>query len=97
MKSVLDEEKVITAVNKLEMFQKEENLNLDAFDSLFKNLSTYYQTSNSESFDSKVFELTQKFNIINKLHNNDVYVLNKNVENYKNTKIVVENILDNIN
>lgn len=96
MKNILDEEKMIVTINKLDIYKKDEELNFDSIGNTLNNLITYYQTGNSELFDAKQFEVTSKFNVLSKIHNNNIFVLNKNLDNYKNTKLVVESVFDNI-
>lgn len=97
MKKFLDEEEMTTTISKLDMYQKQEKLNFDAYNQVFQNLSYSYQTNNTKLLEQKKFEITKKFSVVSKLHDNNLLVLNKNLENYKSTITKVENILNDIN
>lgn len=97
MRSILDEEKMSTTINKLNMYQKQEEINFNSCNQVFKNLSYSYQTDNTKLLEQKIFEITKKFSTISKLHDNNLLVLNKNLENYQSTKTKVESILNDIN
>ena len=97
MKSILDEEEMSTTINKLDMYQKQEEINFDSCNQMFKNLSYSYQTDNAKLLEQKTFEIIKKFSMVSKLHDNNLLVLNKNLENYQSTKTKVENILNDIN
>ena len=92
MKIFMDETLVHNSINKLEMYRKEEDLIFDDLKGMFTNFNYYYKSNNTKFSDKVVSELVNKFKIINSIHNDNLFVLRKNMELYNETRIEVENI-----
>ncbi|MBO5138554.1 MAG: hypothetical protein J6B89_02825 [Bacilli bacterium] len=96
MKMYMDEEKVSKSIEKIKMYKKLEDVNFDNIIDEFDTISCFYNTSNKARIVGLQAELINKLNTISKIHNNKITILYKNLEKYKNTKLKVEGMFDNI-
>lgn len=94
MKNIMDEEQLLIKLKKLEMYQREEDIAYDEMKYTIKEMNQCYHSKNKDRFEQIYTELKQKFMVINRIHQNNIFVLQKNLEKYRNTKFKVENILN---
>lgn len=96
----LDIENMEKALDKINIYKKEEDITYDEISKAFENFRSAYDTDNTSKIVEKEKEFTNKFKILVKLHEGNSYVIRKNIENYiitakKNSKIF-ENIKTDI-
>ncbi len=82
--------------NKIKMYVEEETSKLLELSSLYSKINASLKIKNSEELENKQLELYQKINIMNKNHENNINVLVKNIQKYKETAFSAKVTLDNI-
>lgn len=95
-KSVMDIEKIYIVIQKLNMYKNEESIKFSEINSNFNNLCGCIKSSNVDSLQNIQFELINKFNVIKKIHENDVIVLNKNISKYIDISSMTNQMFSNI-
>ncbi|MBQ6495184.1 MAG: hypothetical protein IJI49_04200 [Bacilli bacterium] len=70
-------------IDKLKIYIKEEDISVDELDNLYLEINKYYQTNNTNKIDLLESELVNNLKKISKIHNNNILVLEKKVEEHK--------------
>lgn len=96
MKNILNEEQLSIVVNKMDAYKRLEDVCFDNIYNHLRQINDHYQSKNTNRLDSKFLEINRKFKTINQIHNNNIFVVRKNIENYVSTKTKVENIFNKI-
>lgn len=92
----LDINEIDKTIDKLELEVREEKLNCDDIKNSLENMNLFYKTNNTTKLSNIVFTLNNKLNTISKIHDNNIYVLRKNLEMYISTKDKVAKMFDDI-
>lgn len=96
MKSILNEFEIESSIKKIIFYKNQEQINFDALSDNLNEINYNYDTNNSEKLYDLYLELSNKLNIINKIHTNYIYVLDKTLLKYRENKKTVANIFDDI-
>lgn len=96
MNYVMDIEQMTKSLEKCRIYKREEKLNFDEISKLFLSFKNCYITDNSVYLEELESELSNKFNIVNKIHDDNIEVINKNIIGYTNTSIDSLNALKGI-
>ena len=83
-KAFLDVEEIPNINRKIRMYIKEEKMNNDDIISTMSETTYYYKTNNTNKLNNLINDLGRNFSKINKIHNNNAIVYDKNVEKYNN-------------
>ena len=92
----LDIDEIDKTIDKLDLEIREEKLNYDDIKNSLENMNLYYKTNNTAKLSDITFALNNKLNTILKIHDNNIYVLRKNLEMYISTKDKVAKMFDDI-
>ena len=95
--AIIDEKELNRGITKISIYKQEEDINLNELEIKLRQLNNLYKTSNNDKLNTINFELQNKFNKINSLHNNYIEIINRTITKYKETSKNAENILSNIN
>ena len=95
--AIIDQVELNSGLTKISIYKQEEYLNLNELEIKLNQLSSLYNTSNLDKLNNINFELKNKFNKINRLHNSYIEIINRTVSRYQTTIKLTENILSNIN
>lgn len=87
----MDITKITNSLSKLNMYKNYETDNFISIKTRLNKLSSYYSSNNKNKLSDKVDLIIRKFNNVNKMHNNNTYVVNKNIFNYIQTAKSVSN------
>jgi hypothetical protein len=96
MRSVIDEENLIKSIEKIKLLKKQEDINFEKIKENFRKINYCYDTSNTEYINAINEDLIGKLSVISRIHNNTIIILNKNLEKYRNTKVVVEKMFEKL-
>ena len=91
MDNILDTEEIEKNISKFKMIKNQEDLNFEAIKDELLNINYYYDTNNTSHLDDLYFEVIQKLSVISKIHHLNIMVLDKNLEKYRTTRLIVEN------
>lgn len=94
--SYMDEAEMEKTLKKLRMYKNSLDLIKEDMERNLTNLEENYDTSNKKTFVNKSFEYKSKNIVIEKLFTNNIYVLDKNLENYRLATKTVVDIFKNI-
>lgn len=76
------------------IYQKEEKLNFSNIKIVFENINCHYQTKNTTKLTELEKELTKKLDIIKNNHQNNITIIEKNINKYKEMNRKTEKILN---
>ena len=79
-KVFLDEEKMAISLDKISLYKREEELSFDNINNLIIGINSTYNTDNKRYLNSKVDSIRKKINLINRIHDNNINVLEKKIE-----------------
>ncbi|MBE6152812.1 MAG: hypothetical protein E7166_01105 [Firmicutes bacterium] len=96
MKSILNESEIESSIKKIIFYKNQEQINFDALSDNLNEINYNYDTNNSEKLYDLYLELSNKLNIINKIHTKYIDVLDKTLLKYRENKTTVANIFDDI-
>lgn len=94
--AIIDEKELNSGITKILVYKQEEDINFSELEIKLSQLNTLYKTSNNEKLNNINFELKNKFNKINSLHNSYIEIINRTITKYKDTSKTAEKILANI-
>ena len=80
----------------IKLHKKEEDIVFDETKKLFPNFKNCYKTDNTASLDELGEEIIQKSKIVTKIHNDNIFVIDKNIVGYINTSADALNVLKKI-
>lgn len=84
-------------INKLKMYKNDESLNFESINNIFENLDYDYNTKNNNKIEIIKSELILNCKTIEKIHNNNIYYLEKRLNTYKSAISESKHILENYN
>ena len=96
MKNMIDIESITKTKLKIEMYIREESIQIDSINSQFKNILSTMDLSSNSTLDGLQTEMSNKFKIIKRVHSNDEAVLIKNALKYEETADQVSRTFENI-
>lgn len=96
MENILNTDEIEKNISKFKMIKNQEDLNFEAIKNELLNINYYYDTNNTSHLDDLNFEVIQKLSTISKIHRLNITVLNKNLEKYRTTRLVVEKSFEKI-
>ena len=96
MENFLKEDAIETSLTKLESLISMEKKDLDDIKNYFNNVHYYYKSNNKSKIEELNSQFINKFKTIVNMHDNNLIVIKRNLQNYKDTKIKVENIFNDI-
>lgn len=80
MKKFLEPEEMSICKDKIELYKDEESVNFDELKRILNRISSAYSTDNTSIINNLNLELTRNMNKINKIHDNNVFVINERIE-----------------
>ena len=86
-KVFLDEDNMSLSIDKISMYNREEELSLDNLKSILVSLNDLYKTNNTSLLNNKYSEIDNKTKVFKNIHSNNIYVLNKKIEQHRNLKM----------
>lgn len=96
MENVMNIEELEKCTEKIKMYKKEEDLNMSSIKEKLQEIKYNYSSKNIETLSSIGMELIEKCKAINRIHQNNIMVLEKNIEIYKSNVVQVKNIFQDL-
>ncbi len=93
---MIDEIQLEDSIKKLAMYKNNIDLSFDEIKSDIEKLNSSFETENKNALLEFVDVLVQKKRIVTKMHNDNIYVLEKNLDNYRRTAKEVSHTFNNI-
>lgn len=81
---------------KAKMYIKDEELGILDIKETIENINRNYETDNVNKLEEIEIELNNSLKKINKNHNTDIYIIEKNINKYKEISKKTENIFKDI-
>lgn len=92
----IDEVQLEDSIKKLVMYKNNIDLSFDEIKIVLGKMNDTFETGNKKVFLELTDDLVQKKRIVTKIHNDNLYVLEKNLDNYRRTAKEVSHIFNNI-
>ena len=92
----IDEVQLEDSIKKLVMYKNNIDLSFDEIKIVLGEMNDTFETGNKKVFLELTDDLVQKKRIVTKIHNDNLYVLEKNLDNYRRTAKEVSHIFNNI-
>ena len=96
MKSNINIEQLGKINEKLKLYIKDEELEIADIKSILNSINYNYDTDNAKKIEEVQLELTNKLKIINKNHNTDIFIIEKNIDLYKEINKNTEKIFKDL-
>ncbi len=96
MKSILNEENLRQSIEKIHIYQNDENNQLSNIKNIMDGIGYFYLSQNTRKIDEINLNMSKKITTIKNIHYNNIYVLKHNIFKYQNIKIQVESKFNNI-
>lgn len=87
----MDITKITNNLSKLNMYKGIEIDNFISINVKLRKLSSCYSSNNKNNLNDKKDSIVKKFELVKKMHNNNTYVVNKNISVYVDTAKSVTN------
>lgn len=87
----MDITKITNSLSKLNMYKGMEADNFISIHTRLRRLSSCYSSNNKNKLNDKKDFVVKKFELVKKMHNNNTYVVNKNISTYIDTAKRVSN------
>ena len=95
MQNYVDIENLSIVKNKLDLYRREEKEKITDFISMFSDINSNIKISNSMELEKIQNEFISKMKLLQRLHTNDVMVLDETINKYRTTAdTVVKNFED---
>ena len=98
MNDIMYVDEINLSIDKINMYIKEENIIFDDINNILTKMIHNYKTNNYNKIDMMSSEIINNLNTILKIHNNNIFVLEKNRDKYVNNdelKSAIEKLEDN--
>ena len=82
----MNENEIVLINDKLKLFKKEEDLSIEAIDNIYIEINNNYKTNNTDKLYLLESEVLNNLNDISRIHNDNIYVLDKKREQYLELK-----------
>ena len=82
----MNENEIVLINDKLKLFKKEEDLSIEAIDNIYIEINNNYKTNNTDKLYLLESEVLNNLNVISRIHNDNIYVLDKKREQYLELK-----------
>lgn len=96
MKSNMNIEQLRKVNERVKIYATDEELQFSSIKSVLNNINYNYDTDNTIKLEELVEELINKLKKINKNHNTDMLIIDKNINKYKELKQNTEKIFKNL-
>lgn len=96
MLAFVNEEELERSIEKIQLYKNSANIKFDEMMKSLEKLNLEFDTGNRKHFQNLQHEFDVKGNMVNKLHNNNIYVLEKTLSNYRETALKNAKSLKNI-
>lgn len=96
MESIIYEDKIENSIQKIGLLKKQEDINFEALAMSLKEMNTMYKTSQTSTLSSIQEEVKRSLEKIKSLHNNNIFVLQKNLDKYRELKKATEKRFDEL-
>lgn len=96
MKNVMKIEEINSCLDKFNLYKEQEELFIEDVINCFDSIKTGYRSNNSNKIENINLELLNKLKVISNIHNNNVTVIEKSIEKYRNADVVAKNLFENI-
>ena len=92
----MDTTKIQNSISKLDMYNGSQKNNMISLKTRMKRLLSVYSSSNKNLLNDKVYSITKKFEVFNRINRNHVYIVNRNISTYLKTEKLVSKKFDDI-
>lgn len=96
MKSNMNIEQLGKVNERIKIYATDEELQFSSIKSVLNNINYNYDTENTIKLEELEEELINKLKKINKNHNTDMLIIDKNINKYKELKQNTEKIFKNL-
>lgn len=96
MKNILNDELLKKSIEKIKIYQTDENNQLSNIKRIIDGIGYNYKSTNTNKIEELNLLISTKFNTMRNIHSNNIYVLNHNIDKYRNVRVQVENKFNNI-
>ena len=96
MKNVMKVEEINSCLDKFNLYKEQEELFIEDVINCFDSIKNGYRSNNSNKIENINLELLNKLKVISNIHNNNVTVIEKSIEKYRNADVVAKNLFENI-
>ena len=96
MKNVMKIEEINSCLDKFNLYKEQEELFIEDVINCFDSIKTGYRSNNSNKIENINLELLNKLKVISNIHYNNVTVIEKSIEKYRNADVVAKNLFENI-
>ena len=94
--AIIENENLETSIKKLKMYKNSLDLNYEEIINNLEKLNCDFETENKVEFQNKQEECRKKGKVLNKIQNDNIYVLERSIEIYKETAERVANKFEDI-
>ena len=98
MKSNMNIEQLGKVNERIKIYTTDEELQFSSIKSVLNNINYNYDTNNTIKLEELEEELINKLKKINKNHNTDMFIIDKNINKYKelnqNTEKIFKNLME---
>ena len=89
-------EEVNSCLEKFKLYKEQEELFIEDAINCIEGIKNSYHSNNSDKLDNINLEIINKLNVISKIHNNNVTVIEKNIDKYRSANITTRNLFEKI-
>lgn len=94
MKNYLDIENIMIVEEKIKSYIKDEDEKLKKLNNIITNFSGNYSSKNDFSLDEVHNICKNSMNLLNRIHNTDILVIDKNIEKYRTIAEMVSTVFE---
>lgn len=94
MGNKVDIDELSIILEKIKMYKEEEEIDFNDINDLLSNINYNYNTGNRNNLDMLGAEITNNLNIISKIHNTNISILEKNINKILENELKVIQILN---
>ena len=96
MKSNMNIEQLGKVNERIKIYTTEEEIQISNINAILNNINYNYATDNTIKLEELQVELMNKIKKINKNHNTNILIINKNINKYKEASQSTEKIFKNL-
>lgn len=94
--AIINEEELNRELQRLSIYKKEEEINLNDLKIKIRNINDLYKTDNTNKLNNLNLELSNKYKIISNIHNNYSIIVERTITKYKETSAETAKEFSNI-
>ena len=96
MANVMRVEEVNSCLDKFKLYKEQEQLFIEDVINCLESIKISYHSDNGNKIENINLEIINKLKVISSVHNNNVTVIEKSIEKYRNADILANSFFENI-